>query len=132
MNCSACSEENRTSPATLSPQFDAQAALRALQAGDEAALVAVLMTTQWGKSGYQAQVTLEEALGPGTDALYKWACRLAGRPEPAPRAVAAPLFRHYWPARPDEIEAWLLRIADDEHWWVREAAHSTLGSLLVA
>ena len=113
-------------------QFDAQAALSALKAGDEEALVAVLMTTKWGKAGYQAQVTIEGALGPGTDALHDWACRLADRPEPAPRAIAAPLFRHYWPARSDEVQARLLRIADDEDWWVREAAHSTMGSLLVA
>ena len=38
-------------------QFDSQAAVRALKAGDEEALVAVLMTTKWGKVGYQAQVT---------------------------------------------------------------------------
>jgi 3-methyladenine DNA glycosylase AlkC len=132
MNCTACSEENRTPSLTRSAQFDARAALRALQAGDEEALVAVLVTTKWGKSGYQAQVTLEEVLGPGTDVLYGWACRLADRPEPAPRAVAAPLFRHYWPSRPDEIQARLLQIADDGDWWVREAAHSTMGSLLVA
>lgn len=124
----------RTPSLTRSPkgQFDAQSALRALKAGDEEALVAVLMTTKWGRTGYQAQVTIEEALGPGTDALYDWACRLAGRPEPAPRAIAAPLLRHYWPARPQQIQARLLQIAADEDWWVREAAHSTMGSLLVA
>jgi 3-methyladenine DNA glycosylase AlkC len=113
-------------------EFDPQAALRALQAGDEEALVAALMATKWGKSGYQAMVTIEEALGSGTDALYAWACRLADRPEPAPRAVAAPLFRHYWSSRPDEVQARLLQIAADEDWWVREAAHSAMGSLLVA
>jgi 3-methyladenine DNA glycosylase AlkC len=113
-------------------QFDAQAALSALQADDEGALVAAVATTKWGKSGYQAQVTLEEALGPGTEALYKWACRLADRPEPAARAVAAPMLRHDWLARPEEVQARLLHIADDEDWWVREAAHSTMGSLLVA
>jgi 3-methyladenine DNA glycosylase AlkC len=125
---------DRTPSLTHSPkgQFDAQAAVCALEAGDEEALVAVLMTTKWGRTGYQAQVTIEGALGPGTDALYDWACRLADRPEPAPRAVAAPLLRHYWPARADEVQARLLQIADDEDWWVREAAHSTMGSLLVA
>jgi 3-methyladenine DNA glycosylase AlkC len=125
---------NRTPSSTRSPKgrFDAQAAQSALRAGDEEALVAVLLTAKWGKAGYQAQVTIEGALGPGTDVLYGWACRLADRPEPAPRAIAAPLFRHYWPARPGEIQARLLRIADDKDWWVREAAHSTMGSLLVA
>ena len=125
---------SHTPPLNRSPQgaFDAQAALRALQAGDEEALVAVLMTTKWGKAGYQAQVTIEGALDPGTDALYDWACRLADRPEAAPRAIAAPLLRHYWSAQPDEIQARLVQIADDEDWWVREAAHSTMGSLLVA
>jgi 3-methyladenine DNA glycosylase AlkC len=112
-------------------QFDAQAALRALEASDEEGLVAALMTTKWGKTGYQAMVTIEEALGPGTEALYDWACRLVERPESAARAIAAGLFRHYWPLRADEVQAWLLRLADDEDWWVREAAHSTLGSLLV-
>jgi 3-methyladenine DNA glycosylase AlkC len=130
MNCTACSEGNRTPSLSRSPRFDVRAALRALQAGDEEALVAALVTTKWGKSGYQAHVTIEEALGPGTDVLYGWACRLADRPEPAPRAISAPLFRHYWPSRPDEIQARLLQIADDEDWWVREAAHSTMGSLL--
>jgi 3-methyladenine DNA glycosylase AlkC len=119
---------NSASPAT----FDPRAARSALEAGDEEALVATLNTTQWGKSGYQAQVTLEEALGPGTERLYAWACRLADRPEPAPRAIAAPLLRHYWSTRPDEVRARVLRLADDEAWWVREAAHSTLGALLVA
>jgi 3-methyladenine DNA glycosylase AlkC len=132
MSCTACSEGSGTPPLARPPRFDARAALRALQAGDEEALVAALLTTKWGKSGYQAHVTLEEALGPGTEALYGWACRLADRPEPAPRAISAPLFRHYWPSRPDEIEARLLQIADDGDWWVREAAHSAMGSLLVA
>ncbi len=113
-------------------RFDAQSALRALEAGDEEGLVATLMTVKWGKTGHQAMVTIEEALGPGTEALYGWACRLADRPEPAVRAIAAPLFRHYWPSRPDEVQARLLRLADDEDWLVREAAHSTLGRLLVA
>jgi len=113
-------------------QFDAQAALRALEAGDEENLVAALTTTKWGKTGYQAMVTIEEALGPGTEALYGWACRLSDRPEPAARAIAAPLFRHYWPSRPDEVQARLLRLAADEDWWVREAAHSTMGDLLIA
>jgi len=113
-------------------RFDAQAALRALKAGDEEGLVAALMTTKWGKTGYQAMVTIEETLGPGTETLYDWACRLADRPEPAARAIAAPLFRHYWPSRPEEVQARLLQLADDEGWWVREAAHSTMGDLLIA
>jgi 3-methyladenine DNA glycosylase AlkC len=113
-------------------RFDAQAALRALEADDEEGLVATLMTVKWGRTGYQAMVTIEEALGPGTEALYDWACCLADRPEPAARAIAAPLFRHYWPSRPDEVQARLLRLADDEDWLVREAAHSTMGSLLIA
>jgi 3-methyladenine DNA glycosylase AlkC len=123
----------RTPSLTRSPRgwFDAQAALRALQAGDEEGLVAVLKPVKWGKTGYLAKVTIEETLGPGTDALYDWACRLAGRPEPAPRAIAAPLFRHYWSSRPAEVQTRLLQIAADEDWWVREAAHSTMGSLLV-
>ena len=64
-------ETNHTPSLTRSPkgQFDAQAAQRALKAGDEEALVAALMTTKWGKAGYQAQVTIEGALGPGTDVL---------------------------------------------------------------
>jgi 3-methyladenine DNA glycosylase AlkC len=125
--------EKRTPSLTRSPKghFDAQAALRALETGDEEGLVAVLRPIKWGKTGYQAKVTIEEALGPGTDVLYDWARRLADRPEPAPRAIAAPLFRHYWSSRPDEIQARLLQIAADEDWWVREAAHSTMGSLLV-
>jgi len=90
------------------------------------------MTVKWGKTGYQAMLTIEDALGPGTKVLYKWACRLADRPEPAARAISAPLLRHYWPLRPDEVQARLLRLADDEDWLVREAAHSTLGRLLVA
>lgn len=124
----------RTPGLARSPKgrFDAQAALCALEAGDEEGLVAALMTVKWGKTGYQAMVTIEEALGPGTEALYDWACRLADRPEPVARAIAAPLFRHYWPSRPDEVQARLLRLADDEDWLVREAAHSTLGSLLIA
>ncbi len=121
----------RTPGLARSPKgrFDAQAALCALEANDEEGLVAALMTTKWGKTGHQAMVTIEEALGPGTEALYNWACRLAGRPEPAARAITAPLFRHYWPSRPDEVQARLLRLADDEDWLVREAAHSTLGGL---
>ncbi|MCK4451806.1 MAG: DNA alkylation repair protein, partial [Anaerolineae bacterium] len=127
-------EAIRTPGLARSPKgrFDAQAALRALEAGDEEGLVAALMTVKWGRTGYQAMVTIEGALGPGTEALYDWACRLADRPEPTARAIAAPLFRHYWPSRPDEVQVWLLRLADDEDWLVREAAHSTLGSLLIA
>jgi 3-methyladenine DNA glycosylase AlkC len=113
-------------------QFNAQAALRALEAKDEDGLIATLMTVKWGKTGYQAMVTIEEALGPGTELLYDWACRLSDRPEPTARAIAAPLFRHYWPSRPDEVQARLLRLADDEDWLVREAAHSTMGDLLTA
>lgn len=113
-------------------QFDSQSALRALEASDEEWLVAVLMPIKWGKTGHQAAVTIEEALGRGTDALYDWACRLADRPEPAPRAIAAPLFRHYWPLRSDDIQTRLLELAGDENWWVREAAHSTNGALLIA
>jgi 3-methyladenine DNA glycosylase AlkC len=113
-------------------QFDARAVRCALEADDEEELVAALRTIKWGRTGYQAQVTIEETLGPGTERLYNWACRLSDRPEPAARAIAAPLFRHYWPSRPDEVHARLLRLADDEDWLVREAAHSTMGSLLVA
>jgi len=112
--------------------FDTQAALRALEAGDEEGLVAALVTTKWGKTGYQAMLTIEETLGPGTETLYDWTCRLADRPEPAARAIGTGLFRHYWTARPDEVQACLLRLADDEGWWVREAAHSTMGDLLTA
>lgn len=113
-------------------QFDAQAVLCALEADDEEGLVAALRTVKWGRTGYRAAVTIEEALGPGTEALYTWVCRLSDRPEPAARAIAVSLSRHYWPSRPDEVHARLLRLADDEDWWVREAAHSTMGSLLVA
>ncbi|MCK4315351.1 MAG: HEAT repeat domain-containing protein, partial [Anaerolineae bacterium] len=102
------------------------------EAGDEEGLVAALATIKWGKTGHQAMVTIEEALGPGTEALYDWTCCLADRPEPAARAIAASLFRHYWPSRPDEVQVWLLRLTDDEDWLVREAAHSTLGRLLIA
>jgi 3-methyladenine DNA glycosylase AlkD len=113
-------------------QFDPQAVLHALEDGDEDGLVATLATVKWGRTGYQAAVTIEEALGRGTEALYDWACRLAERPEPAARAIAAHLIRHHWPAQPDQVQARLLRLADDEDWWVRESAHSTMGSLLVA
>jgi 3-methyladenine DNA glycosylase AlkC len=113
-------------------QFDAETAVRALEAEDEDGLVAALTAVKWGKTGYQAAMTIEEALGPGTEALYDWTCRLAGRPEASARAIAAPLFRHYWPSRPEEVQARLLQLADDEDWWVREAAHSTLGRLLTA
>ncbi len=43
--------------------LSAQAALRALKAGDEEGLVAALMTTKWSKTGYQAMVTIEETFG---------------------------------------------------------------------
>jgi hypothetical protein len=127
-------EAIRTPGLASSPkgQFDARAVRCALEADDEEELVAALRTIKWGKTGYQAQVTIEEALGPGTETLYNWACRLSDRPEPVARAVAAPLFRHYWPSRSDEVHARLLRLADDEDWLVREAVHSTMGSLLVA
>jgi HEAT repeat protein len=127
-------EATRTPGLARSPkgQFDAQAVLCAIEADDEEGLVAALKTAKWGRTGYQAAVTIEEALGPGTEALYTWVCRLSDRPEPAARAIAASLSRHYWPSRPDEVHARLLRLADDEDWWVREAAHSTMGSLLVA
>jgi 3-methyladenine DNA glycosylase AlkC len=113
-------------------QFDARAMRCALEADDEEGVVAALRTVKWGKTGHQAQVTIEETLGRGTETLYNWACRLSDRPEPSARAIAAPLFRHYWPSRPDEVHTRLLRLADDEDWLVREAAHSTMGSLLVA
>jgi hypothetical protein len=66
---------NPTPPVNCSPRvtLDAQAAVCALDTGDEEGLVAVLMTTKWGRIDYQAQVTIEHALGPGTDALYEWA-----------------------------------------------------------
>lgn len=113
-------------------RFDAQAALRALEAGDEESLVAILSPVKWGRTGHQAMVTIEETLGPGTEALYEWACRLTDRPEPAARAIGAGLFRHYWLSRPNAVQERLLRLADDGDWWVREAAHSTMGRLLVA
>jgi 3-methyladenine DNA glycosylase AlkD len=127
-------EMDRTRGLARSPkgQFDPQAALRALEDGDEDGLVATLATVKWGRTGYQAAVTIEEALGRGTEALYDWACRLAERPEPVARAIAAHLIRHHWPAQPDQVQARLLRLADDEDWWVRESAHGTMGSLLVA
>ena len=37
-----------------------------------------------------------------------------------------------WTSRPHEVQARLLRLADDEDWWVREEAHSTLGGLFTA
>jgi 3-methyladenine DNA glycosylase AlkD len=127
-------ETTRTPGLAHSPkgQFDAQTALRALEADDEDGLMTTLATIKWGKTGHQAMTTIEEALGPGTEALYEWACRLAQRPEPVARAIAAPLFRHYWPSRPDEVQARLLQFADDEDWWVCESAHGTMGSLLIA
>ena len=107
-------EITRTPGLAHSPkgQFDAQTALRALEAEDEDGLIATLATVKWGKTGYQAMTTIEEALGPGTEALYEWACRLAQRPEPVARAIAAPLFRHYWPSWPDEVQTQLLQFAD--------------------
>ena len=33
--------------------------------GDEESLVAALVTIKWGKTGYQAMLTIEETLGPG-------------------------------------------------------------------
>lgn len=127
-------ETTRTPGLAHSPkgQFDAQTALRALEAEDEDGLMATLATVKWGKTGHQAMTTIEEALGPGTEALYEWACRLAQRPEPVARAIAAPLFRHYWPSQPDEVQAQLLQLADDEDWWGRESAHGAMGSLLIA
>jgi 3-methyladenine DNA glycosylase AlkC len=127
-------EQDRTPGLAASPkgQFDAQAALRALEADDEEGLLATLATVKWGRTGHRAMVTIEEALGPGTDALYEWACRLTDRSEPVARAIGSDLLRHYWLSRPDEVQARLLRLADDGDWWVREAAHSTMGKLLVA
>ena len=132
-NQSAQNQKARTPGLAVSPkgQFDAQAALRALETGDEEGLLVTLATVKWGRTGYQAMVTIEEALGPGTEALHEWACRLADRPEPAARAIGAGLFRHYWLSQPDEVRARLLQLADDGDWWVREAAHSTMGSFLV-
>ena len=127
-------EMDRTRGLARSPKgrFDPQPALRALEEGDEDGLVATLATVKWGRTGYQAAVTIEKALGRGTEALYHWACRLAERPEPVARAIAARLIRHHWPLQPDQVQARLLRLADDEDWWVRESAHGTMGSLLVA
>jgi len=127
-------ETGRTSGLARLPkgQFDPQAALRALEDGDEDGSVATLATVKWGRMGYQATVTIEEALGRGTEALYDWVCRLTERPEPVARAIAAHLIRHHWPLRPDKVQAQVLRLADDEDWWVRESTHSTMGSLLVA
>jgi 3-methyladenine DNA glycosylase AlkC len=113
-------------------EFDSQAARRALEDGDEDSLVANLATVKWGRTGYQAALTIEEALGRGTEALYDWGCRLVGRPEPAARAIAAHLICHHWPSQPDQVQAQVLRLADDEDWWVRESAHSTMGNLLVS
>jgi 3-methyladenine DNA glycosylase AlkC len=133
-NQSAKNQKARTPGLAVSAkgQFDAQAALRALEAGDEESLVATLAAVKWGRTGHQAMVTIEEALDPGTEALYEWACRLTDRLEPAVRAIGVGLFRHYWTSRPDEVQERLLRLADDGDWWVREAAHSTMGRLLVA
>jgi len=111
--------------------FDPERAIAALGVQDEEALVASLLGIKWGKTSECALSTLEEALVPGSENLWAWASRLARRPEPQARGTAAPLFRHYWPTRPTVTHDWLLRLADDDDWWVREEAHLTVGLLLL-
>ncbi len=112
--------------------FDPGTARAALGQDDVDALVLSLQGIKWGKTSDQAARTLQDEMGVGSEALWDWAVRLASRPEPQARGTAAPVFQHYWQSRPGSVHSILLRLSDDEDWWVREMAHVAMGDLLLA
>jgi hypothetical protein len=63
--------------------------------------------------------------------MWHWAVNLAGQENPHVRRYAAKLFLHLWEEKNEsKAERWLERLADDEHWLVREDAHNVWGRLL--
>jgi hypothetical protein len=63
--------------------------------------------------------------------MWHWAVNLAGQENPHVRRYAAKLFLDLWQERrASKAERWLERLADDEHWLVREDAHNVWGRLL--
>jgi hypothetical protein len=61
----------------------------------------------------------------------RWALMLAGRQEPTARLLACGLLPDFWRDHPRPVERLLRRLADDEHWAVREAAGGGLGRVLL-
>jgi hypothetical protein len=87
---------------------------------------------KWGKPSWSCTRLLLEILGFHTNRLRKWALKLAQSEDPMMRRYASSLLERLWSSKELDARAMLRQLADDEHWLVREEAHSTLGSLASA
>jgi hypothetical protein len=85
---------------------------------------------KWGKPSWSASQLLLHMLAEDETRMWHWATTLAGQDDPHIRRYASQLFVHLWKQNEPRAEQWLEKLADDEHWLVREDAHSAWGRLL--
>ncbi len=84
---------------------------------------------KWGKPSWSCTQLLVEILEFNLNKLRKWTLKLAQSEDPMTRRYAPSLLERLWTSKELDARAMLKQLADDEHWLVRESAHSTLGSL---
>jgi hypothetical protein len=85
---------------------------------------------KWGKPSWSATQMLLQILADNEKRMWHWAVNLASQESPYTRRYSTKLFLNLWEKDRTRAEPWLKRLADDEHWVVREDAHNVWGRLL--
>ena len=84
----------------------------------------------WGKPSWSASQLLAEVLDDDRRKLRSWARDLSGHEDPHTRRYAPRVLFRLWEEDRERSEQVLTALADDEHWLVREGAHSIWSELL--
>lgn len=86
-------------------------------------------TLKWGKPSWSASQLLLHVLAEDETRMWHWATTLVGHDDPHIRRYASQLFLHLWEENEPRAKQWLEKLADDEHWLVREDAHNAWGQV---
>jgi 3-methyladenine DNA glycosylase AlkD len=85
---------------------------------------------KWGKPSWSASQLLLHMLADNEKRMWHWAVNLTSQENPHIRRYASRLLLNLWEKDRPRAEKWLKKLADDEHWVVREDAHNVWGRLL--
>lgn len=85
---------------------------------------------KWGKPSWSASQLLLQDLDDELERLWLWAVTLSNHENSHTRRYASRILLKLWEKDKNRAEQILTTLADDEHWLVREGAHSVWGELL--
>jgi len=85
---------------------------------------------KWGKPSWSASQLLLQVLDGNEKRSWFWVKNLSSHEDPHIRRYASAILLRLWETDKDRAEQILTILADDEHWLVREDAHSVWSGLL--